>query len=100
MIDLRHYLVVAGFLFCAGITGIFIRRSLLMILLCIELALGGANLAFVAFAAYWGDLSGQAVVFFTMIVSAAEVAIGLAVVVLLFRKKGSACVEDVKDLRS
>ncbi len=99
MIDVRHYLVVAGFLFCAGITGIFIRKNLLMILLCMELALGGANLGFVAFAASWGHLSGQAVVFFTMIVSAAEVAIGLAVVILLFRKKGGIGIGDLKGLR-
>ena len=75
------------------------RRSVLMILLSIELLLNAANLSFVAFSAHWGNLSGQAMVFFTMIVAAAEVTVGLSVVVLLFRKTGGTDSDSLKTLK-
>ena len=75
------------------------RKNILMVLLSIELILNAANLSFVAFSSYWGDLSGQVVVFFTMIVAAVEVVVGLAIVVLLFMKKDTIITDELKDLR-
>lgn len=99
MIGLNHYLVVSAVLFSVGLVGMLMRRNILMILLSIELILNAANLSFVSFSSFSGDLSGQAVVFFTMIVAAAEVTVGLAIVVLLFRKKNTTNVEDLKTLK-
>jgi NADH-quinone oxidoreductase subunit K len=93
------YLLVSALLFSIGLVGMLTRRNILMILLSIELILNAANLSFVSFSAFWGELSGQAVVFFTMIVAAAEVTVGLAIVVLLFRKKDTTNVEDLKTLK-
>ena len=89
MIGIQHYLTLSAVLFSLGLVGMLTRRSVLMILLSIELILNAANLSFVSFSSFLGNLSGQAVVFFTMIVAAAEVTVGLAVVLLLFRKKGT-----------
>ena len=99
MIGIQHYLIVSALLFSIGLVGMLTRRSLLMILLSIELILTAANLSFVSFSSFLGDLSGQVVVFFTMIVAAVEVTVGLAIVVLLFRKKGTTDVDDVKTLK-
>ena len=99
MINLHHYLVVSAILFSIGLVGILTRRNVLMILLSIELILNAANLSFVSFSSYLGDLSGQVVVFFTMIVAASEVTVGLAIVVLLFRKKETANIDELKTLK-
>ena len=99
MIGIHHYLTVSALLFSIGLVGMLTRKNILMVLLSIELILNAANLSFVTFSSYLGDLSGQVVVFFTMIVAAAEVTVGLAIVVLLFRKKDSASTEDVKTLK-
>ena len=98
-IGLHHYLALSAVLFCIGLTGILTRRNILMVLLSIELILNAANLSFVAFSSALGDISGQAVVFFTMIVAAAEVTVGLAIVILLHRKKSSTAVDTLKDLK-
>lgn len=76
-----------------------VRRNILMVLLSIELILNAANLSFVAFSSFLGDLTGQVVVFFTMIVAAAEVTVGLAIVVLFYRKKGSTNTDDLNELK-
>ena len=86
MITLTNYLWVSAILFCIGLAGIMIRRNVLMILLCIEIMFNAANLAFVAYARAWSDLGGQVVVFFIIIVAAAEVTVGLAIAVLLARQ--------------
>ncbi len=99
MIGLGHYLLISALLFCIGLVGMLIRKNILMVLLSIELILNAANLSFVSFSSFMGDLSGQVVVFFTMIVAAAEVTVGLAIVVLLYRKKGTTSTEDLKTLR-
>ena len=99
MIGLQHYLVVSAALFSIGLFGILTQRNILMILLSIELILNAANLSFVAFSSFLGDLSGQVVVFFTMIVAAAEVTVGLAIVVLLFRKKNTTSIDELKTLK-
>lgn len=99
MIALEHYLIVSAALFSIGLFGILTRRNILMILLSIELILNAANLSFVAFSSFLGDLSGQVVVFFTMIVAAAEVTVGLAIVVLVFRKKNNTSIDELKTLK-
>ncbi len=99
MIGLHHYLTVSAILFSIGLIGIFTRKNILMILLSIELILNAANLSFVSFSSFLGDLSGQVVVFFTMIVAAAEVTVGLAIVVLLFRKKETTNIDELNTLK-
>ncbi len=99
MIGIHHYLFVSAALFAIGLVGMLTRKNALMVLLSIELILNAANLSFVAFSAYRADLSGQVVVFFTMIVAAAEVTVGLAIVVLLFRKKDSVEIDALKSLK-
>lgn len=99
MIGLHHYLAVSAILFSIGLVGILTRRNVLMILLSIELILNAANLSFVSFSSFLGDLSGQVMVFFTMIVAAAEVTVGLAIVVLLFRKKETTNIDELKSLK-
>ena len=99
MIGLHHYLIVSAILFSIGLVGMLTRRNILMILLSIELILNSANLSFVAFSSFLGDLSGQVVVFFTMIVAAAEVAVGLSIVVLLYRSKNTTRVEGIQNLK-
>lgn len=99
MIPLHHYLVVAALLFVIGLYGLLVRRNILMALLSIELILNSANLSFVAFSSFLGDLSGQVMVFFTMIVAAAEVTVGLAIVVLFYRKKDSTDTDQLSTLK-
>ena len=99
MIGLGHYLVVSAMLFCIGLFGLLVRKNILMMLLSIELILNAANLSFVSFSSFQGNLSGQVVVFFTMIVAAAEVTVGLAVVVLLYRKTQSTDVDKLDSLK-
>ncbi len=99
MIPLGHYLIVASLLFVIGLFGILVRRNLLMVLLSMELILNAANLSFVAFSSHLGDLAGQAMVFFTMIVAAAEVTVGLSIVVLLYRKTQSTDTDKLNTLK-
>ena len=99
MIGLHHYLTVSAVLFSIGLIGIFTRKNVLMVLLSVELILNAANLSFVTFSSFLGDLSGQVVVFFTMIVAAAEVTVGLAIVVLLFRKKETTNIDELNTLK-
>lgn len=99
MITLHHYLALSAVIFGIGLVGILTRRNVLLILLSVELILNAANLSLVSFAALHGSLSGQAAVFFTMIVAAAEVTVGLAVVVLLYRRKATLSVDDLKELK-
>ena len=96
---LEHYLIVSAALFSIGLYGILVRRNILMVLLSMELILNSANLSFVSFSCYLGDLTGQAVVFFTMIVAAAEVTVGLAIVMLLFRKKNTTNTDELNSLK-
>ncbi len=98
MIDvgLAHYLTVAAILFTLGIFGIFVnRKNVIIILMSIELMLLAVNINFVAFSAHLGDLVGQVFAMFVLTVAAAEVAIGLAILVVYFRNRGSIEVEDV-----
>ena len=95
-IPLAHYLTVAAILFTLGIFGIFLnRKNVIIILMSIELMLLAINLNFVAFSAYLGDLAGQVFAMFVLTVAAAEAAIGLAILVVYFRNRGSIEVEDI-----
>lgn len=96
---LGHLITLSGVLFTIGLIGVVTRRNLILILLSLEILLSAANLAFVAFSAYWGNLAGQIMVFFVMIVAAAEVAVGLAIAVLLVRRTGEANADQVRSLR-
>jgi NADH-quinone oxidoreductase subunit K len=95
---LTHYLIVAVILFCIGMTGVLIRRNVIILLMSIELMLNAADLVFIAFARYTGDMTGHAFIFFVMAVAAAEVTVGLAIVVMLFRDRKTIYIDLFKSL--
>ena len=100
MVPLSAYVILAMVLFLIGIAGIFMnRKNLVILLMAIELMLLGVNTNFVAFSEFLGDLDGQVFVFFVLTVAAAEAAIGLALVVLIFRNRRSINVDDIADLK-
>ncbi len=99
IIGLEHYLAVSGLLFALGLFGVIIRRNLLIIYMSLELMLNAANLALVAFSRFGTNLDGQIFVFFIITVAAAEVAVGLALIVALYRKRQTAHVEDLRLLK-
>ncbi|MGO8929653.1 MAG: NADH-quinone oxidoreductase subunit NuoK [Limisphaerales bacterium] len=98
-VGLEHYLVVSMLLFCLGLVGVIVRRNLLVIYMSLELMLNAANLALVAFSRYTDSLDGQVFVFFVITVAAAEVSVGLALIVALYRKRQTAHVEDLTTLK-
>jgi NADH-quinone oxidoreductase subunit K len=98
-VGLQHYLVVSALLFSLGLLGVLIRRNLLVIYMGLELMLNAANLALVAFSRYNGSLDAQVFVFFVITVAAAEVAVGLALIVALYRRRQSAHVEDLTSMK-
>ena len=98
-IGLEHYLVVSAILFGLGLLGVIVRRNLLVIYMGLELMLNAANLALVAFSRFNNNLDGQVFVFFTITVAAAEVAVGLALIVALYRKRQTAHVEDLTTMK-
>ena len=99
MIPITHYLIVSGLLFSIGLVGILIRRNVLLILLSIEIMLNAANLVLVAGSALHGNPGGQITAFFVMVIAAAEVTVGLAIAVLLFRKQESVDTDEIKWLK-
>lgn len=98
-VGLQHYLFVSALLFSTGLLGVIMRRNLLVMYMSLELMLNAANLALVSFSRYNNNLDGQVMVFFIITVAAAEVAVGLALIVALYRKKQSAHVEDLTTLK-
>jgi NADH-quinone oxidoreductase subunit K len=99
-LSLNHYLVLGAILFAISVVGIFLnRRNIIVLLMAIELMLLAVNLNFVAFSHFLGDLSGQVFVFFILTVAAAESAIGLAILVVLFRNLATINVEDLDSLK-
>ena len=99
-IGLSNYLTVAAILFTIGVVGIFLnRKNIIIILMSIELILLAVNLNFVAFSSYLGDLVGQVFALFVLTVAAAEAAIGLAILVVYFRNRGTIAVEDVNMMK-
>jgi NADH-quinone oxidoreductase subunit K len=95
----EHYLALSALLFTIGAVGVLIRRNAIVLFMCIELMLNAANLALVTFARLWGDLNGQVMAFFVMVVAAAEVVVGLAIIMLIFRTRRSASVDDANLLK-
>jgi len=98
-VPIDHYLVLAAVLFCIGMAGVLTRRNALVILMSVELMLNAANLTLLAFARLHGDNTGHVMVFFVIAVAAAEAAVGLAIVLNVFRHKRSVNVDDIKALR-
>ena len=94
-----HYIFLAVILFTIGAIGVLVRRNAIVIFMCIELMLNACNLAFVAFARMHGNLDGQVVAFFVMVVAAAEVVVGLAILMALYRARRSASVDDANLLK-
>jgi NADH-quinone oxidoreductase subunit K len=92
---MEMYLILAGLLFAIGVAGVLTRRNVLIIFMSIELMLNAANLALVTYSHYLGNVAGQVLVFFVMAVAAAEVAVGLAIIVLIFRHKESVDIDRV-----
>lgn len=99
MIPIQHVLILSGILFSIGLTGILIRRNVLLILLSIEIMLNAANLTLIAGSALHGNVNGQVAAFFVMVVTAAEVAIGLAIAILLFRKDEAIDTNEIRWLK-
>jgi NADH-quinone oxidoreductase subunit K len=99
-VGLHHYLVVSALLFSIGLLGVIIRRNVLVIYLSLELMLNAANLALVAFSRFNNNLNGQLIVFFIITVAASEVAVGLALIVALYRKRQTTHVEDLATMRN
>ena len=100
MITLQHYLLLGGILFAIAIAGIFLnRKNVIVLLMCIELMLLAVNFNFVAFSRFLGNLDGQVFVFFILTVAAAEAAIGLAILVVLFRQRRSINVEELDAMK-
>ena len=96
---LNHYLLVSGALFALGLLGVIVRRNLLIIYMSLELMLNAANVALVAMSRFNGNLDGQVMVFFIITVAAAEVSVGLALIVALYRKRQTADVEDLATMK-
>jgi NADH-quinone oxidoreductase subunit K len=93
------YLILAALLFGVGAFGILTRKSALIMFMCIELMLNAVNLTFVTFSRTLGDIGGQASVFFVMVVAAAEVTVGLGIVVAVFRRRNSTSVDELHELK-
>jgi NADH-quinone oxidoreductase subunit K len=98
-IELTHYLLLAAVLFAIGVMGVLTRKNLIVILMSVELMLNSVNLTFVAVARYTADLTGQVIVFFVMCVAAAEVAVGLAILISIWRHRGTMHIDSVKLLK-
>ena len=93
------YLTVAALMFCIGAVGLLVRRNALIMFMCVELMLNAVNVTFVTYARMLDDVGGQVFVFFTLVVAAAEVTVGLALIVLIFRRRQGATADDIKLLR-
>ena len=99
MIDINYYLITSALLFSIGVAGVLIRRNAIIIFMCIELMLNAINLTFVAFSSYLGNINVQIFVFIVMTVAAAEAAVGLAIVIALFRNKESVNIDEINILK-
>ena len=94
-----YYLVLAAMIFTIGSVGVLTRRNVLVMFMCVELMLNAVNLSFVAFAKALDDITGQVIVFFVLVVAAAEVAVGLAIIVAIFRRRRHATADDLQALK-
>jgi NADH-quinone oxidoreductase subunit K len=98
-IELTHYLLLSAVIFAIGVMGVLTRKNMIIILMSVELMLNAVNLTFVAVARYTADLTGQVLVFFVLCVAAAEVAVGLAILISIWRHRGSMNIDSVKLLK-
>ena len=98
-IPLNHYLVLSAILFTIGVAGVLTRRNASVVFMCIELMLNSVNLTLVGYAASMGDITGQILVFFVMAVAAAEAAVGLAIVIALFRNSQTVTIDEINILK-
>lgn len=98
-IPIEYFVVLSAILFVMGVLGVLIRRNAIMIFMSVELMLNAANLALVAFSRQWGEVGGQLFVFFVMTVAAAEVAVGLALIVAIFRTKKSIDIDELNSMQ-
>ena len=98
-VNIDFFVILSSLLFVIGAFGVMIRRNMIVLLMCIELMLNAVNLLFVAFSTYHQDAKGQVFVFFSMAVAAAEVAVGLAILVSVFRNIGSVDISNLKNLK-
>ena len=99
MVPITHYLVLSGILFAIGTAGVFLRRNVITLLLSVEVMLNAVNLSFVAMSRELGDIGGQTTVLFVMVVAAAEVVVGLGIVVAIFRRRPNATADDLVELK-
>lgn len=99
-VGLYHYLILAGALFAIGLLGVLIRKNTLVIYMCLELMLVASTVALVAFSRFNGTMDGNVFVFFILTVAAAEVAVGLAIIVALYRRRGTVQVEELNALKN
>lgn len=99
MVPLSWYLILSAILFCLGVTAFLVKRNIITIFMSIELMLNAVNLTFVAFANHWQNLNGQVFVFFVMVVAAAEAAVGLAIIIAVFRTRETLNVDRVNLLK-
>jgi NADH-quinone oxidoreductase subunit K len=100
MVPLSYYLVLSGILFACGVTGFLIKRNIITIFMSIELMLNAVNLTFVAFAHMWHQITGQIFVFFVMVVAAAEAAVGLAIIIAIYRTRKTLNVDQINLLKN
>jgi NADH-quinone oxidoreductase subunit K len=98
-VPLSYYLVLSGIVFLTGVVGVLLRRNIIIILLSIELMLNATNINFVAFSQYLHDITGQVFVFFALTVAAAEVAVGLAIIIALYRAKSTINIDELQLLK-
>lgn len=99
MVPVENYLILSGILFAIGVIGVLTRRNVIIIFMCIELMLNAVNLTFVAFARYFNDMSGHVFVFMVMTVAAAEAAVGLAIIIAIFRNKETVDVDEINIMK-
>lgn len=98
-ITLQSYLALSAILFTIGVAGVLTRRNAIVVFMCIELMLNSVNLTLIGFSAHLGDITGQALVFFVMAVAAAEAAVGLAIVIALFRNRATVNIDEINILK-
>jgi NADH-quinone oxidoreductase subunit K len=98
-VPIEYYLILSAFMFSVGIVGVLVRRNAIVVFMCVELMLNSANLTLVTFSSYLGDSAGQLFVFFVMAVAAAEAAVGLAIIIAIFRNKLTVNIDEINILK-
>ena len=98
-IPIEYYLILSAFMFAVGIVGVLTRRNAIVVFMCIELMLNSANLTLITYSSYLGDVAGQLFVFFVMSVAAAEAAVGLAIIIAIYRNKLTVNIDEINILK-